>query len=477
MNPTPLPYKILALAPFAPMLEERFKPWFVQVDLYSMDEAIEKLSPVLYLPLPVDQCPEGAVTLKFKSIKEFKPASILKNYLQPAFRIKEKASPPVMPGKDERPVSPIDDILSMVATPDSSLESTGRHDAGDGSAMLKEIFSNPDFQKTESAWRGLQTLIKKAEIKGFEKIQVSISSVSHKCLETVLDAIEALPYDEIPNLVLIDLGFDNTQPSIENLEKIIGFADRMLLPVCLWIRPEFFSIENWNRLHKIQYIKHHLDDMAYAKFRKLKTLSGAPWLMVLANSFAVRPAHEYEDAPLFVSPVWGLGTLCAESVTDSGWPMGFTKYNRYKLNDLALSVCDETNTASTQALFSDDRIMQMVEAGITPIAGSKNKDIAFIPREASLSGDSIKFQMFINRVIESLLHLREKTVSDEPEDDIRAALTHLFTQTGHPGPSNIEVIKSGKASAEEKIFHISFVPPETVLLNSGKIEFTFAWQP
>ena len=125
---------------FLPVPEKRFKPEFVRVDLYSMDEAVEKLSPVLYLPLPVDQSPDGAVTLKFRSIKDFKPESILKNDLQPVFKPKEKASPPVMPKKDERRASPIDDILSMVATPDSFPESAGRQDAADGSAMLQKIF-------------------------------------------------------------------------------------------------------------------------------------------------------------------------------------------------------------------------------------------------------------------------------------------------------------------------------------------------
>ena len=66
MNNRMLPYKILALGPFAPVPEEKFKPSFVQVDIYSIDDAMEKISPVLYIPLPGDQLSEGALTLKFK---------------------------------------------------------------------------------------------------------------------------------------------------------------------------------------------------------------------------------------------------------------------------------------------------------------------------------------------------------------------------------------------------------------------------
>ncbi|WP_299984009.1 type VI secretion system contractile sheath large subunit [Desulfobacula sp.] len=487
-----LPYKILALGPFAPVPEEKFKPDFLEVDLYSIEEAIEKLSPVLYIPLPLDICPDGAVTLKFKGIKDFKPKSIIKNnsYLASLSNKKKaasssfKKSDPTPSSKEEK--SSIDDILSMVATSDSSDDTptgsssglSSKNDQADSeaSSIIREIFSNREFQKTESAWRGLQNLVKKADIKGFEKIRVSISSVSHNSLETVLDEIASLPYDEIPNLVLIDLGFDNTMPSIELLEKVIKFTDIMLLPACVWIKPEFFRIENFNQIHKIPYIKNHLDDVSYAKFKKVKILPGAAWLIATCNYFAVRPAHDFEEQPLFVSPVWGIGTLFTMSVNNSGWPTGFTRYNTNRIEDLAMVDCDGKNTASTQALFSEDRIMQLVEAGITPVVGMKNKDVVFIPKESSLAGDSIKFQLFINRVIEMLIHLKEDGISDNyVEEGISSAVKDIFIQTGHHSPDDVLVINDNNALDGQKVFHISFTPPESVIAGLGKIEFSFAW--
>ncbi|MDA3786906.1 MAG: type VI secretion system contractile sheath large subunit [Desulfobacula sp.] len=488
MSCAQLPYKILALGPFAPVPEEKFKPDFVEVDLYSIDEAIEKLSPVLYIPLPLDICPDGAVSLKFKRIKDFKPESIIKNNSYMASLSKTKAASqitaqknkPAQSSKEEK--SKIDDILSMVAsseivtdTSSDSLLKKNQTDS-DASSIIREIFSNREFQKTESAWKGLRNLVKKADIKGFEKIRVSISSVSHNSLETVLDEIASLPYDEIPNLVLIDLGFDNTMPSIELLEKVAQFTDTMLLPACVWIKPEFFRIENFNQIHKIPYIKNHLDDVSYAKFKKLKTLPGAAWLLVNCNSFAVRPAHDFEEQPLFVSPVWAIGTLCAMSVNNAGWPTGFTRYNTNRIEDLAMVDCDGKSTASTQALFSEDRIMQLVEAGITPVVGMRNKDVVFIPKESSLAGDSIKFQLFFNRIIESLIDIREKSISgNRPEDEIKTALTELFKQTGYTPPDDILVIDNSNALDDQKIFNISFIPPESLIAGPGKIEFSFAW--
>ncbi len=485
MNNRMLPYKIFALGPFAPVPEEKFKPSFVQVDIYSIDDAMEKIAPALYIPLPLDKCSEGALTLKFHRIKDFKPESIIKNnsYLK-STSLKQKSSPVppkksglTEPGKEEK--SKIDDILSMVETaepsPDTSLEKNQTN--FDRDVIIREIFSNMEFQKTESAWRGLQNLVKKGDIKGFQNISLSISSVSHQSLENTLNVIESLPHDEIPNLILIDLGFDNTMPSIELLEKIADFADKMLLPVCVWLKPDFFRIESWNQLAKIPYIKNHLDDAAYAKFRKLKTLPGASWLIVSCNGFTLRPAHEFENNQALVSPVWGMGILCAKALNQGGWPMGFTKYNTCIIDDLTMFSYDGKNMVSTEALFSEDRIMQLIEAGITPIVGAKNKDFSLIPKETSLSGDSIKFQMFINRIIESLIDIKEKNIAEDgyPENSIISALKNIFIQTGHNPPEDVSVIYNGNTPKGKKVFIVSFIPPESVITSSGKTEFSFIW--
>lgn len=486
MEDSLLPYKILAIAPFAPVPEEKYKPEFIQVDLYSIDEALEKMSPVLYLPLPTELCPDGAVTVKFNAIKDFKPKSIIKNnsYLaslssrkdETAISLKKKEQ--ISSRKEEN--TQIDDILSMVATSDQSKDNEStKKDQPDSKASLiiKEIFSNTEFQKTESAWRGLQNLVKKAEVKGLKNVSVQIAPVgSHTTLEIVLNEISLLAGDEIPNLVLIDLSFDNTNPSIELLAKITEFADQMMLPTCVWMKPAFFRIEDYSQFHKIQYIKNYLDDVSYAKFKKVSVHPGASWVVAGCNSFAVRSANEFEEQPLFVSPVWGLGTLCAMSINNSGWPMAFTRYNTNRIENLAMVDCDEKNTVSTQALFSEERIMQLVEAGITPVVGMKNKDVAIIPKESSLAGDSIKFQMFINRIIEMLFRLKKNTISDDHlEQKISSAIKDLFIQTGHPSPDNVKVINDKNSIDSQIVFYISFTPPESVISGLGKIEFSFAW--
>ena len=119
MTNTLLPYKIMALAPFAPVPEEKFKPEFVPVDLHSIDTAIEKISPVLYIPLPAELCLGGAVTLKLKRIKDFKPASIIKNNPGLSSLSKGEESAPVT--KAKKVISSKENISIGVITPILSL--------------------------------------------------------------------------------------------------------------------------------------------------------------------------------------------------------------------------------------------------------------------------------------------------------------------------------------------------------------------
>ena len=412
------------------------------------------------------------------SLKDFKPGTILKQHPQLSGTADKKpaGSPAVTDAQANGQSSPIDDILSMVdagpAPPSHpNAEPALRHSGAEG---LSGIFLDPAFKNAESAWKGLQYLVKSADIKGTKTIDLKISPVSAQSLDAVLNEIKTLPQDECPNLLLIDIGFDNTIPSISLLERIVDFADTMMLPTSVWIKPEFFRMDHWNQLKKISYLDHHLDDAAYAKFRKLINLPGSAWIMAGCNGFAIRPAHDFEEAPLNGSPVWAIGTLCAKAVVVEGWPTGFTKYTQVKLDNLPL-IETGGGVSATQTLLSEDRIMQLVEIGFTPVVGIRNKDTAIMPKAASLAGESPHFQMFFNRVIESIMAIREMADSNvDPSQEIQSVIEGLFTQIGHPTP--IDVTVAGETDANgDLVLAISFMPPDSVIAVADPIQFSFKW--
>lgn len=469
------PYRIFVLAPFAPVSPEGFKPLFQTVDLFSLDAAMEKLKPVFRIPVSGRLDPTGELTLTLSCMKDFKPGNILKqtgDLPKPAADVAGMGTDPA--GEQEEKV---DDILSMVDTSAGDTISgpaEGRETGRD--EFLGKIFADPDFRKAESAWRGLRLLLQHGKIRNSENIDIRICPVSHEVLEQVLNDIASLPGELLPNLVLIDLPFSNTTPMTELLERTAAFADSMMVPVCIWLPCDFFSIDRFDQFSKIPYLKHHLDKDAYIKWNKVKAHPGADWIIAACNGFLSRPLHEFENDFLFSAPVWGLGALCAGSVTATGWPMHFTRYTELRLEDLPVGQTGHSQVCSVQALFSEDRVLQFIESGITPLVGAKNRDTAFMPRQTFLSGESIRFGMFFNLVITTLIRAKEEgTFGDNPDEAIEPALAALFTGTGQEPPGDISVTLKGNLADGTPVYLISFIPPENLFSKTEKIEFSFSW--
>ena len=462
-------YKIFVLAPFAPVSQETFQPLFEKVDRFSLDQVMETINPVFRVPGP-----GGGIDLSISGMKDFRPRHMVKKHHElsyPAEKVDREASKPAVRDNNDR----VEDILSMVENPSGKERSGSVSEPVGDQGLLTEIFSDPEFQKAESAWRGLQLLLEQGDVRGSETIDVRICPVSHTSLSKVLDHLAVPGEDQIPNLVLIDLPLSNTQSMVDLLEKTAEFSDKMMTPVCFRLDPDFFSIDGWDRLGKIAYLKHYLEEHAYIKWNKIRSHPGAGWLMVVCNGFVSRPGHAFEKESFCSSPVWALGVLCSQSVHLTGWPMSFTRYTDIRLENLPSAVVDEKTACSVQALFSEDRILQFVESGITPLVGAKNKDTAFMPRETALSGESILFSMFFNRVIETLMRSGTGgSKSEKAGDEIVSALTDLFFYFLHPVPQALSVTSEGPSTDQAPLYLISFTPPYSLLKSTEKIEFSFS---
>lgn len=525
--PTPSPYTILALAPFGPVPAIGYKPRIVEVDLFSMDEALSNLGPRFWVELPKDVCPAGGVDVTIGSLAGFKPENVVKNtpYLAGLSACRQaiaqarsqNAAPdqlaasirqqwPGLPLDLSLPhpdaVSPaanagaIDDILDMVAT---GGQQAGAGSGGAGPAglagwqaqaetllarALSAIFADAQMRTYESAWRGVECLARQARVKEGGRVRLQLCSASPESLEDALGALTVELALSTPHLTLIDQGFDNSPASIELLGAVAAFADTLLAPTAVWLSQAFFRIGSWREMSKLGYLKHALEDAAYAKWRKLRETPGASRLMVMLNAFLARPPFGpdvparpvvfTEAAPLWVSPVWALGALAAKSVAGHGWPTRFTDYMDIRLEGLAVADGGD-GFAATQGLFDENRIAELLEAGMTPVVGGRGKDIAMLPRQTSLDGGSFVFQLFFGRVVSHLLEWREQAGDGEsdPASSVRKALVDLFNQTDQVPPVDLTVDAAEKTEGRVPLT-ISFTPPRQVM-GGQRLTFEFGW--
>lgn len=516
------PYIVLALAPFAPVPDGPYAPQGLPVDLSTLDAAVEAVAPVLRVEAPKAFCPAAWVQIAPRKMKHFKPEGLIEacDYLK---RVKEagqiieqaraagqsvaaiadklKSEYRDLPldlslaaPKQATAPSAADDLLAMVAMPESA-SGGGGGDLGALkaqcerilAAVLQAIYAAPEFRACEAAWRGLETLLKQGGIKEGVRVKVVIAAIGADNFEPALDALLPELTSTLPQLVLLDLEFDAAPERIQQLEKITGFADALLAPAAVAVAPRFFHIQDWSELKKIPYLKHFLEDAAFAKWRNLQKTPAANWLAPLLNPFLSRPRYGEENrpkpvffeekTPLWLNPVWALGALVAQSVLQFGWPSRFTDYMNVRLADLAVSQ-EAGSPMATQMAVSDARLAEFVQAGFTPLLGASYKDIAMLPKETTAAGGSLKYQLFVNQVLGFFFWCKEN-LGRQIDSDVPGGLTQAFALywqlTGHTPPADISIEAQDAADSGATPLAISFTPPQSVIPGGQKLEFTFAW--
>ncbi|MBU2548106.1 MAG: type VI secretion system contractile sheath large subunit [Proteobacteria bacterium] len=522
-----IPFTILALSPLAPLPESGYTPRVTTVDLATVDETLEAMGPRLYLPVPKALCPDGALTIEIKSIKDFRPDRIIANNeylrrLSEAGRFVDQAQSDGLSGTDlaarlksgwpdlpldlaaaatAKPAQPskaaVDDILAMVAMPDSggraSTPGASRSIRGQIdsllSGLLEHVLSDETFRTCEASWRGVEVLLRQGPVKEGGVVRLKIVPVNQAVLSETLDRLTADLLADLPNLVLIDLPFDASAVSTDLLEKVAGFAETLLVPTACWVTARLFHIESWAELKKVAYLKHHLEDAAYAKWRKIAQLPGANWLTVTCNRFMCRAPYGpdnrpktvslEEQTPLWVSPVWALGALAAQSTVTFGWPSRFTDYANVALRDLPLGRAGGEGPSAAEMLVPEDRLVEFLDAGLTPLLGPLRKDLAFMPKETTLAGGSLKYQLFVSGVLGFLFwckdHLGEAIGRDDVAKNLKTAFILHWEKTGRAAPEDLDV-RAGEPGPDGAVpLSISLTPPVSILPGAQKLEFSFNW--
>jgi type VI secretion system protein ImpC len=523
-----VPFYILAMAPLCPISEANPATGNVPVvSANSVDDAIAFLAPSLWISLPADICPDGGVNISPIRMRHLTPDGMIQSTpylkelhdaaafideaqknLQGAGTIAEKlrSTWPKLPidlsHEQETPMPSsgvaVDDILSMVAMPgEASSPSVADTHAAKWKKQLEAMLSSAvasiyacrEFRVMEAAWRGIDATLKQIKKGDGGEVKMDIVSVSAETLMDVLVYLKERFIVNPPNLIIIDLPFENNPDSLEKLTEISSFGEMLLSPVVFWLKPSFFHLGGWGELGHLPYLGNYIDDARYAKWRNLRKEPAGRWLVAACNSFLIRPpfGNDYrprsvffkEEEPLWISPVWGLAMLIVRSMKKFGWPSRFTDYRNIMLEDLAVVVNESGNSISTETIFSDERIKQFIGIGITPLAGSLNNDIALMPHEATVAEGSLQDQLFFSFFIGFLLRCRDSFVISARDEDfdglLREMLSIFFRQHGDEQPADLKIESGEGDRAGTILLDISFTPPKVALFGSQRIRFNFLW--
>ena len=525
MKIPPIPFKILIFAPFRGHEKDLWPHEPIWVNGMNLDQVMEGLDLSLDITLPQNLCPSGGLNFRFRRMKDFHPEGLMENHsflnnllearkfvkeakirglsnenvyerlkewpelpIELKFEFKTPKAQPVPSSS-----SAVDDILKMISLPEESTAPFGEIESILSEIdsflreVLKHLFASEDLRRLESVWQGLRFLIKEGGVNG--ELELKIFPVSFETLETALDHLMINLIEDLPSLVILDLPLDNTPRNLELFEKIALFSETLLVPTLTWITSKFFHIDAWEKIETLSFLPHHMEDMAFAKWRQFRKSPTSKWLGTTCNRFLNRypygpdnkPGTIYfeETQPLWLSPVWGAASLIGKSLLKTGWPTRFTDWQNIRIEGLALNRIKGDRYLPTEANFPEERIPQFIDVGIIPFISPMNKDMAFIPFETTVAGRSLKYQLFLSRITQFLFwckdHLEKDLDPPEIEKQLHKAFSLFWEKTGHLVPQGLDISVSKPKPDQPAIARIVIEPSRQILPSGEKVELELNW--
>jgi type VI secretion system protein ImpC len=280
------------------------------------------------------------------------------------------------------------------------------------SAQIDEILHNVEFQKMESAWRGLKFLVDQTNFR--ENIKIEILNVSkEQLLEDFEDAPEITKCGLYKHVYTSEYGSFGGQPvgvMIGNYEFDAGSQDVKLLqsvasvaamahaPFISAASPKFFGVDDIQKLVNLKDIQAIFEGPQYAKWNGFRESEDSRYVGLTMPRFLLRLPYDPESNPvkafeyheaiednhdryLWGNTAFAFATRISDSFAKYRWcPNIIGPQSGGAVEDLNLHQFEsmgqiETKTP-TEVMVSDRREYELAEAGFIPLVYRKGSDNA-----------------------------------------------------------------------------------------------------
>lgn len=177
----------------------------------------------------------------------------------------------------------IDTVDAMLAKLDAKL-----------TAQMNQILHNEEFQKTESAWRGLAYTLNNSETDA--SLRIKVLNVSKSELSGMVRRFPGAKWDKSPlhdmvyeqNLgtlggmpfgcLIGDYYFDQSSPDVNLLSSLGKIAESALAPFIAAAGPGLLGLDNWNEIASPPDLSEIFTTPEYAQFNSLRESDNARFL-------------------------------------------------------------------------------------------------------------------------------------------------------------------------------------------------------
>ncbi|MEO5882935.1 MAG: type VI secretion system contractile sheath large subunit [Caldimonas sp.] len=180
--------------------------------------------------------------------------------------------------------------------------------------QVNKIIHHEDFQKLESAWRGLHYLVNNTE--SDEQLKIRVMNVSKQELGKTLKRYKGTAWDQSPlfkklyeeeygqfggepyGALVGDYHFDHTPPDVELLGELSKLAASAHAPFITGASPSVMQMESWQELANPRDLTKIFTTPEYAAWRSLRESDDARYLALCMPRFLARLPYGAKTSPV-----------------------------------------------------------------------------------------------------------------------------------------------------------------------------------
>jgi len=180
--------------------------------------------------------------------------------------------------------------------------------------QINQIIHHEDFQKLESAWRGLHYLVNNTETD--EMLKIRVLNISKKDLHKTLRKFKGTAWDQSPifkklyqeeydqlggqpySCIVGDFHFDHSPPDVELLGEMSKIAAAAHAPFISGADPALMQFESWQELTNPRSLGKLMDTPEYAAWNSLRDSEDAKYVGLAMPRFLGRQPYGAKSDPV-----------------------------------------------------------------------------------------------------------------------------------------------------------------------------------
>ncbi len=302
-----------------------------------------------------------------------------------------------------------DDVLhsleSMIAEIDRKL-----------TEQVNQILHHEEYQKLESAWRGLHYLVNNTETD--EMLKIRVMNISKKDLHKTLRKFKGAAWDQSPifkklyeeefgqfggepyGCLVGDYHFDHSPPDVELLGEMAKVAAAAHAPFITGANPSLMQFDSWQELTNPRDLTKITSTPEYAAWNSLRQSEDSKYIGLAMPRFLGRQPYGAKSDPVeefafeehvgnaesenfsWVNAAYGMAVNINRSFKEYGWcsrirgvESGGTVANlpthTFPTDDGGVDM-----KCPTEIAIADRREAELAKSGLMPLIHRKNTDLA-----------------------------------------------------------------------------------------------------